>query len=200
MKLALTDASIPQAHQWSVVWAILALTVAVTAQSTESRENLILHADAVRRLGAEQASQGYAVKIRGVVTDDVPAPDFFVQDSTAGIYVEGSHFPEFQHHLGDIVEVEGVTGPGKFAPAIRERSFRVLGQGAVPEGRLHAFSELADAQMDSQWVKVRGIIRSASIDRTSWREMVLALRVDNSGLWPTILGYPARCAPLRFPD
>jgi signal transduction histidine kinase len=143
--------------------------------------NLFLHADQIRRLSADEAAKGYPVRIRGVVTDDVPSPDFFVQDSTAGIYVEGSQSPAFVHHLGDLVEVEGVTGPGKFAPVIREQKLRILGKGVLPEGKLHAFAELAYGQMDSQWVKVRGIIRSATIDRTSWRETAVAMRVASEG-------------------
>lgn len=41
--------------------------------------------------------------------------DFFVQDATAGINVEGSISPKYPHLLSQFVEVEGVTGPGKFA-------------------------------------------------------------------------------------
>jgi signal transduction histidine kinase len=112
-----------------------------------------------------------------VITGDVPAPDFFIQDASAGIYVEGSRSRKFEHHLGDMVEIQGVTGPGKFAPVVREKQLRVLGKGTLPKGRLYSFSELADGQMDSQWVQVRGIVRSAAIDRTSWNETTLALRV-----------------------
>jgi len=134
-------------------------------------------AEQVRRLTPEQAAEGYPVRIRGVVTDDVPAPDFFVQDSTAGIYVEGSHSPIFPHVLGDVVEIEGVTGPGKFAPVIVERNVRDLGKGVLPNAPLHTFSELANGQLDSQRAQIRGIIRSVSIDRTSWRETALAMTV-----------------------
>jgi signal transduction histidine kinase len=141
----------------------------------------ISHAAQIRRLSTEQARLGYPVRIRGVITDDVPAPDFFVQDSTAGIYVEGSHYPIFPHHLGDLVEVEGISGPGRFAPVIREQQTRVLGRGTLPTARLYPFSELADGQQDSQWVKVRGIVRSASIDRTSWHEVTLAMNVTSGG-------------------
>lgn len=75
------------------------------------------------------------------------------------------------------MEVEGVTGPGKFAPVIREQSSRVIGRGTLPAGKLYSFNELADGRMDSQWVQVRGIVRSVNIDRTSWRETALAMRV-----------------------
>jgi len=138
---------------------------------------VLTRADQVRRLTPEQAAQGYPVRIRGVITDDVPAPDFFVQDSYAGIYVEGSKLHSFAHHFGDLVEVEGITGPGKFAPVIREENLRVLGKGRLPKTRVYSFEELADGQLDSQWVQVRGIVRSVAIDHTSWREVTLAMHL-----------------------
>ncbi|HLX77026.1 MAG TPA: sensor histidine kinase [Terriglobales bacterium] len=138
---------------------------------------MLTRADQVRRLTPEQAAQGYPVRIRGVITDDVPAPDFFVQDSYAGIYVEGSKLHSFAHHFGDLVEVEGITGPGKFAPVIREENLRVLGKGRLPKTRVYSFEELADGQLDSQWVQVRGIVRSVAIDHTSWREVTLAMHL-----------------------
>ncbi len=141
----------------------------------------LTHADQVRRLSPEQASLGYPVLIRGVITMDAPAPDFFIQDATAGIYVEGSVSPKYLHLLSQFVEVEGVTGPGKFAPVIRETKFRVLGEGVLPKPQLFPFSELANGQQDSQWAQVRGIVRSAAVDRTSWREPALAMRIASEG-------------------
>ena len=142
---------------------------------------VLTHADQVRRLSPEQASLGYPVLIRGVITMDAPAPDFFIQDATAGIYVEGSVSPKYLHLLSQFVEVEGVTGPGKFAPVIRETKFRVLGEGVLPKPQLFPFSELANGQQDSQWAQVRGIVRSAAVDRTSWREPALAMRIASEG-------------------
>jgi signal transduction histidine kinase len=138
-------------------------------------------ASQIRQLTPEQAALGYPVRVRGIITCDVPSPDFFVQDKTAGIFVEGSRNPAFEHRLGDLVEVEGITGPGRFAPVIREQNLRVAGKGRLPAGELYPFAALSRGQMDSQWVKVRGIVRSVSIDRTSWRETALALRVASGG-------------------
>lgn len=142
---------------------------------------LLTLAEQIRHLSPEQAAHGYPVRIRGVVTDDVPSPDFFVQDSSAGIYVEGSRSGKFVHHFGDLVEVEGVTGPGKFAPVIVEQQSRVLGKASLPKSQDYSFDELADGQLDSQWVRVRGIVRTASIDRTSWSETTLAMRIASGG-------------------
>ncbi len=141
----------------------------------------LTHADQVRQLSPEQASLGYPVLIRGVITMDAPVPDFIVQDATAGIYVEGSISPKYPHVLSQLVEIEGVTGPGKFAPVIRETKLRVLGPGALPKAQLFPFSELANGQQDSQWAQVRGIVRSAAVDRTSWRETALAMRIASEG-------------------
>jgi signal transduction histidine kinase len=156
------------------------LSGAAWAQSTQKLAT-ITRVDQIRRLSPEQASLGYPVQIRGVITMDAPAPDFFIQDSTAGIFVEGSVSPKFSHVLGQWVEVDGVTGPGKFAPVIRERRLRVLGEGTLPKAQLFPFSQLSNGEQDSQWAQVRGIVRSAVVDRDSWREMTLAIRVASEG-------------------
>jgi signal transduction histidine kinase len=171
----------PVSNCSSHLLVVLALSVAAWSQPASRTLPLLTHADQVRQLSPEEAARGYPVQIRGVVTDDVPAPDFFVQDATAGIYVEGSLSPTFDHHFGDLIELDGVTGPGKFAPVIRELKVRSLGKGTLPETRIYPFSELAGGQQDSQWAGVRGIVRSVSIDHTSWHETVLAMTVASGG-------------------
>jgi signal transduction histidine kinase len=141
----------------------------------------LVHAGQIRRLSPEQAALGYPVRVRGVITMDAPTPDFFIQDTTAGIYVEGSVSPNYPHQLGQFVEVEGVTGPGRFAPVIHEQKLQILGKAALPSATLFPFSELANGQQDSQWAQVRGIVRAAAVDRSSWREIALAMRVASEG-------------------
>lgn len=161
--------------------ATFTFAVDVSAQMIMKTPAILTRADQVRRLTPEQAAMGYPVRVRGVITMDAPAPDFFIQDKTAGIFVEGSVAPKFIHRIGEFVEVDGVTGPGKFAPVIRERKLRVLGHQTLPKGPLFPFSQLENGQQDSQWVQVRGIVRSAVVDKTSWREPTLALRVASEG-------------------
>src|SRR5215469_7155056 len=141
---------------------VLLLCVTAWTQTVRRSLPLLVHADQVRQLTPEQAALGYPVRVRGVVTDDVPSPDFFVQDSTAGVYVEGLREENSTHHFSDLIEVEGITGPGKFAPVIIEQKSRVLGKASLPHSRIYAFDELADGQLDSQWVEVRGIVRAIS--------------------------------------
>lgn len=167
----------------SFAWVpvVLGLSGVTSAQRPIDKLPTLTRVEQIRKLRPEEAAKGYPVKIRGVVTMDAPAPDFFVQDGTAGIYVEGNTSQHFLHTLGRSAEIEGVTGPGKFAPVIREQDFHDLGDGALPQAHLFQFSEISDGQQDSQWIQVRGIVRSASMDRTSWRETALAMRVASGG-------------------
>ena len=169
--------------RWQLILlsGLLAASSSLRAQAITEPLPTITTADEIRKLAPEEAARGYPVRIRGVIICDVPAPDFFIQDATAGIYVEGDVAKHLPHVLGQLVEVEGTTGPGKFAPVIRERGIRVLGEGTLPQGHLYSFAELADGSRDSQWAQVRGIVRSASIDRNSWKETTLALRVASGG-------------------
>lgn len=161
--------------------ASLLASILSLAQTGNKPLPVITHADQIRRLSPEQAARGYPVRLRGVITMDAPAPDFFIQDATAGIYVEGSVSPRYPHLLKQFVELEGVTGPGKFAPVIREIKLRVIRAGLLPKAELFPFSQLANGQQDSQWVQVRGIVRSVTIDRSSWPETTLAIRVASEG-------------------
>jgi signal transduction histidine kinase len=175
-----------EAVRWFALATASALLVSalggkVWAQLPAKPLPLLTHAEQIRSLSPEQAALGYPVRVRGVITMDAPAPDFFIQDATAGIYAEGSASPRFAHLLGQLVEIEGITGPGKFAPVIREQKLHVLGRGVLPKAPLSPFSELADGREDSQWARVRGIVRSVGIDRSSWRETTLAMRVASDG-------------------
>lgn len=78
-----------------VVSAFLVAALVVVAAQTQLMPAAkplptLTRADQIRRLSPAQALLGYPVLVRGVITMDAPAPDFFVQDATAGIYVEGS--------------------------------------------------------------------------------------------------------------
>lgn len=165
------------------VWLFLFCMGALptSAASTKSELPTLTQANQVRHLTAEQAALGYPVHLRGVVTNDVPAPDYVLQDASGGIYIWGSHAHAYPHHLGDRVVLDGVTEAGGFAPVIREVRLRIVGKGSLPTARLYSYSELVGGQMDSQWVKIQGVVRSAALDRTSWREPALALSLAVPG-------------------
>jgi diguanylate cyclase (GGDEF)-like protein len=131
----------------------------------------------IRALTAAQAAQARPVRLRGIVTVSSGWKNsFFFQDGTAGISVDRSQgSPHVQP--GQFVEISGVTGPGGFAPVVIAHSVRVLGKGTLPPARLFEPSELASGKQDSQWLAIRGIVRSAA-QKIVWERAVLLLQVD----------------------
>ncbi len=162
----------------SLVISISILSCPLLAQ--QPTPHLLRHARDVRSLTLKEATAGWPVRLRGVVTDDIPAPDFFIQDGSAGIYVEGrAGLPHPQ--IGDWIELTGVSGPGHFAPVVQERQITILGRAPLPPAHLLTYNEVANGQQDSQWGALRGIVRQVYIDRRSWREPTLALVIASGG-------------------
>jgi two-component system sensor histidine kinase/response regulator len=129
----------------------------------QSHLPVLTRAAQIRRLTADQARLKYPVALRGVVT--FYAPDFgftFIQDASAGIFLNVSSAAPAAR-LGDVVEVEGVTGPGDFAPQVDKPSIRVVGQAALPAAHRFSVEDLLAGEQDSQWVEVRGVVHSAEL-------------------------------------
>jgi len=115
----------------------------------------------VRDLPSEKARLGYPIHVRGVVTyADKTQNDLFVQDSTAGIYVDYSQLAQ-QFHSGQLVEITGVSGTGDFASQIENPKIHVLGQAPLPAPRKVSGEVFLTGVEDSQYVELEGIVRSA---------------------------------------
>ena len=127
---------------------------------------LLRQVQAIRALTPEEATRQYPVEINATVTYyDSRWRVFFVQDSTAGIYVRSG---EQQFHLvpGDRVKISGHTDPGGYAPLIELSHLVVTGKGELPEARNVSFGQLLTGSEDSQWVELTGMVRSLrNIDR-----------------------------------
>jgi PAS domain S-box-containing protein len=128
----------------------------------ESSLPLLTRVEQIRNLSPDEANLGYPILVQAVVTYVNPAEnDLFIQDSTAGVYVNiGTGKQELQP--GQLVEVEGVSGTPDFAPQIDNPKIRVLGQGSLPEARRVAYGQMASSQEDSQWVEIEGIVRTVT--------------------------------------
>jgi hypothetical protein len=116
-------------------------------------------ADQVRRLTPEQAERHLEVRLKAVVTFyDERLYSRFVQDETAGIYLqELTNGPALRP--GQIVEIEGQTGAGEYAPIVIPRSVKVLGEGTLPTAKPVSLEQLVSGREDSQFVEVSGTVR-----------------------------------------
>ena len=129
--------------------------------------NLVLtNASQILALPADHA-YGVNVLIRGVVTAAQPDVEwsgrFFVQDATAGVFVENistNRLHPNQPKPGDFVEVTGISHPGGFAPIITLPRWHKLGTVPLPEARPVPIEQLVAGIEDSQRVEISGIVRA----------------------------------------
>jgi signal transduction histidine kinase/DNA-binding response OmpR family regulator/HPt (histidine-containing phosphotransfer) domain-containing protein len=111
----------------------------------------------VRHLPPVEARRGFPVHVRGVVTYLMRHRNFtFVQDATAGIFVANIG-PIVEP--GDLVELEGQSAAGSFAPIIDKGVARVVGQTAFPVPIRVPIGELFSGRYDSQWVEAEGTVQ-----------------------------------------
>jgi len=148
----------------------------------------------IRDLPAEKAAWHYPVRLRGVVTVISKVNHyFFVQDDSAGISVlmEGI---STNLNPGNLVDVEGASDPGKFSPIVLASNVTVLGSAPLPEAKQETLFQLATGQYGSQWIEVRGVVRSMSCSNGMAR---LNLR-DLDGTIP--VNVPAEREPVQLLD
>jgi PAS domain S-box-containing protein len=115
--------------------------------------------DQIRALSAKDANLGLPVHLQAVVTLHRPEIGMlFVQDPTGGLYV---FIPSSGLSLrpGQLIDLNGVTESGLFAPIVRQPQIKILGEGPLPPAFLHSLEQLATGERDSQLVQVRGFVR-----------------------------------------
>jgi len=124
-------------------------------------------AEAVRALNTEQAPKQMPVHLRAVVTFfNESLYSRFVQDDTAGIYLQASTDTP-QLFPGQVVEIEGVSNPGEYAPVILPIRVRVIGSAPLPAPKPVTYERLASGREDSQFVEINGLVRSVQFQAAS---------------------------------
>ena len=114
----------------------------------------------IRTLSFDEAVLAYPIRIRGVVTYYyAPESQLFVQDGTAGIWIDPDA-AQIPLHCGQFVQVEGTTGAEGFTPEIEHPRFQNLGEAPMPRPLRPSSDELASAEEDSQWIEMEGTVRS----------------------------------------
>jgi len=122
---------------------------------------VITTAAEIKALPPELAKQQLPVSIRGVVTAILA--DYLqgavVQDSTKGIFISVQDIRDAKPlQRGEFCQVEGVTGPGMFAPIVVARRITHLGAGQLPQP-LHATrDELINGSLDTQYAEIEGVV------------------------------------------
>lgn len=134
-------------------------------------------AAAVRALTMTESREAMPVRLHGVVTFfDDNLYSHFIQDETAGIY--------FRFPLnvappaltpGQVVEIQGVSSPGEYAPVVMVDHIEVVGQAPLPPAKPVTYENLATGAEDSQFVEVKGVVRSVEpFEKTAYHRIQIA--------------------------
>ena len=123
----------------------------------------LTHLAEIHSLPPEEARRGYPVHLQAVVTYfDLATPDLFIQDKTGGIWVRWTNnLP--QPKSGQLIDLRGITTQDDFAPDIASPTWQVIGNVPMPAPQKVSLEDMASTRLDSQWVEVEGIVRSAEV-------------------------------------
>ncbi len=193
--------------------SILFTVAAAFGQPAKTGANLpvLTHISDIRRLTRDQSrSRLPPDAVRAVVTFFSPSglnflgrdtfmgsdiPGLFVQDSTAGIFV---NLPKGAPPLraGQLVDLEGVAEAPDFAPQIGKPRYRVIGEAALPQPGRPSLERMLTTAEDSQWIETRGIIRQVrSVDGMLAIDIAVA-----GGSLKAILPYASGNVPTQLVD
>jgi two-component system, cell cycle sensor histidine kinase and response regulator CckA len=143
---------------------LMGVGAARSAPASQKQDlRLLTRVGMIHELEAGEAERRYPIRFRAVVTyTDTRQDMLFVEDETGGVYVDLTPPYHFQLRSGQVVEVEGFTGPGYFAPMVVEPKIKVIGTGVLPEPSRVSIQMLFAGGEDCQWVETRGVVRSIS--------------------------------------
>ena len=176
-----------------LVW--IATSVPVTAQQLgDSALPLLTSIREIRTLSQDQGAQGHPVRIRGTVThfDEVQLNGLIIHDGRFGQFVEpppAGKIPGWQDlRRGDVVEIEGYTIRGGFAPNVDPKTVRKLGRASLPPSNPVPYSALVTGRHDCDYVEIVGVIQRTWISsdaesRTMFAEVAIEGGFVRASFW-----------------
>ncbi len=127
----------------------------------EPKLPLLASAAQVHRLSEDEARRAYPVHFQALVTYYHPSGrNLVLQQGGEGVYVFVGSRSIPPLHAGQLVDIEGFSGPGDFAPVITGPRIRVFGEQPMPEPLRLDAQQLFSGSWDSTWVETRGIVHS----------------------------------------
>ena len=157
-----------------LVWAVAAESRAAEPVATNLpvlpsgvwSSPVLTNAEEVHWLTRQEAAGSRQVLLRGVITCALPAFEAaVVQDHTAGIYIDRwSPSLGAPPRVGELVEVEGLTDPGEFAPRVHAVKITRRGNAELPLPVHPYWDQLINGSLDTEFVEIEGMVTSVRAD------------------------------------
>jgi signal transduction histidine kinase len=138
-----------------------------TKQPGGTIPRLLTTARDVRQLTPQEAGRGHPVRIRATVTGfrSYSGSGYFVVDETGPIFISFSSAASDESvplGVGQVLEIEGVTSPGAYAPQVLEQKRNLVGHAPLPAPKLLNYEQLASGREDCQYAEIEGIVRAVT--------------------------------------
>jgi PAS domain S-box-containing protein len=110
----------------------------------------------------DEAQRGHPVQLRGTVVlyRDSANGLLFVHDPTGGVFVRVGSQPAPSIQPGDVLDIDGESGAGHYAPIVGHPVIHVTGRAPFPRAEPVSMDGLSSGVYDGQWVAVEGIVHS----------------------------------------
>src|SRR5271157_69630 len=160
----------------------IANVAGLKAQVQQNRLRTLTTAREAHGLTAEEAARAYPVHLRGVVTYYDPDTDprvgaFFLCDPTGCICVLVPPRPILPLRAGTLIDMNGVSEPGNYAPVVLGSEVHVAGQSHLPANPpRRSMAQLLTGADDGQWVEVEGVVHSVAQSDPHHVTVTLALK------------------------
>lgn len=129
-------------------------------QAEPSSGRVLTTLSQVRNFPRDSSIGSVPVHVSAVVTYyDSVGPNLFVQDGTAGAWVDLRGVKTDPPRVGTMLDLVGTVGSG-FSPYVAEPRWRVVGTAPLPKPERLDFEQAATGSYDSQWVEMEGVVRS----------------------------------------
>jgi diguanylate cyclase (GGDEF)-like protein len=138
----------------------------LTLQASTAQVHHLAQAHAIHDLPAAKATHHYPVRLRAVLTFYDPYVDqrrgaIFVCDNSGCVFVSVPLRPVLPIRAGDLLDIDGVTGPGDFATIVEAAHVKTIGHLGLPRNAHKVTMEdLASGVYDTDWIQIQGRVKS----------------------------------------
>jgi signal transduction histidine kinase len=160
---------------------------------TDQSSGTLTNATQILTLSDAQGAQALPVRLQGVVVDisEPRGRALILADETACVYLltETNILANIlaPYQRGDLLEIDGLTSQGEFAPCVLATAARKLGSGNIPAARRTTYQQVITGALDAQYVEISGVVR----------QCLPALPDDNT--WRIVLAADGGTIPVRIP-
>jgi signal transduction histidine kinase len=170
---------------------------------------LLTNVREIRALSQDQGARGYPVRVRAIVThvDEVADTALMIHDGRFGQFVVAPPDPKkvpawTELQRGDLVEIEGRTVRGGFAPNVEPTAIRRLGHASLPRPKHIPYSAMQTGRHDCDYVEIAGVVQRAWVssdpsNRTLFVDVAYGEGIVRSTFWDYTPGDLARFIDAR---